>query len=126
MVEASCSLERTAESYREFMKTFAPLEDWVRAANDIAPADAILARVLLIHHYRRVILRDPLLPASLLPPAWPALEARKFCASLYQALLSASESWLDTHGESATGRLQPPGPELAGRFSDVQRNMLQE
>lgn len=126
LVEASWSLERTADSYREFMKTFAPLEDWVRAANDIAPADAILARVLLIHHYRRVILRDPLLPASLLPPVWPALEARKFCASLYQSLLPASESWLDTYGESATGSLQPPGPELGKRFSDVQRNMLQK
>ncbi len=126
LVEASWSLERTAGSYREFMKTFAPLEDWVRAANDMTPADAILARVLLIHQYRRVILRDPLLPPALLPPAWPALEARKFCANLYQALLPASESWLDAHGESATGSLRPPGPELARRFSDVQRNMLQK
>lgn len=126
LVETSWSLERTADSYREFMKTFAPLEDWGRAANDITPADAILARVLLIHHYRRVILRDPLLPAALLPPGWPALEARKFCAGLYQALLPASESWLDVNGESATGPLRPPGPELARRFSDVQRNMLQK
>jgi len=126
LVEASWSLERTAESYREFMKIFAPLEDWVQAANDITPADAILARVLLIHHYRRVILRDPLLPAALLPPEWPALEARQFCANLYQALLPASESWLDAHGESATGSLPAPGPELGRRFSDVRRNMLQK
>jgi phenylacetic acid degradation operon negative regulatory protein len=110
LVEASWSLERTAESYREFMKTFAPLEDWVRAANDIAPADAILARVLLIHHYRRVILRDPLLPASLLPPAWPALEARKFCASLYQALLPASDPGSIRMGE----RHRPPAAAGAG------------
>ncbi|TKT73184.1 phenylacetic acid degradation operon negative regulatory protein PaaX [Afipia massiliensis] len=126
LVDASWSLERTADSYREFMKTFAPLEAWVSDADSMVPADAILARVLLIHHYRRVILRDPLLPASLLPPAWPALEARKFCARLYQALLPASESWLDAHGESATGSLRPPGPELGRRFSDVRRNMLQK
>lgn len=126
LVDASWSLERTADSYREFMKTFAPLEAWVSDADNMVPADAILARVLLIHHYRRVILRDPLLPASLLPPAWPALEARKFCARLYQALLPASESWLDAHGESATGSLRPPGPELGRRFSDVRRNMLQK
>ncbi|MFX5705521.1 PaaX family transcriptional regulator C-terminal domain-containing protein, partial [Acinetobacter baumannii] len=76
--------------------------------------------------YRRVILRDPLLPAGLLPPAWPALDARALCARLYQALLPASESWLDDHGESASGPLRPPGPELGRRFSDVQRNMLQK
>jgi phenylacetic acid degradation operon negative regulatory protein len=99
LVEASWSLERTAESYREFMKTFAPLEDWVRAANDIAPADAILARVLLIHHYRRVILRDPCFP-------------HRFCRRmarpggaeiLRQSLSGASaglRSWLDTHGRA--------------------------
>ncbi|MBV5271240.1 MAG: phenylacetic acid degradation operon negative regulatory protein PaaX, partial [Afipia sp.] len=126
LVQASWSLERTAESYREFMKTFAPLENWIGGADAITPADAMLARVLLIHHYRRVILRDPLLPSVLLPPAWPALEARALCARLYQALLPASESWLDAHGESATGPLQPPGPELDRRFSDVQRNMLQK
>jgi hypothetical protein len=68
------------------MKTFAPLEDWVRAANDMTPADAILARVLLIHHYRRVILRDPLLPAALLPP----LGSRWRRGNSRQSLSSAS------------------------------------
>lgn len=126
LVEASWSLERTADSYREFLKTFAPLEAWIGSVEKISPADAMLARILLIHHYRRVILRDPLLPAALLPPAWPAMEARKFCARIYQALLPASESWLDAHGESVTGPLHPPGPELGRRFSDVQHDMLQK
>ncbi len=88
LVDASWSLERTSDSYREFMKTFAPLEPWI-GAETVTPADAILARILLIHHYRRVILRDPLLPAALLPADRPALEARRFCAGLYQALLPA-------------------------------------
>jgi len=126
LAAASWSLERTAESYREFMKTFASLEGWIGGADRVSPADAILARILLIHHYRRVVLRDPLLPEGLLPPAWPALDARQFCARLYQALLPASESWLDAYGASATGSLRPPGAELGRRFSDVQRNMLQK
>lgn len=126
LVDSSWSLERTANSYREFIKVFAPLEGWAGGGDKIAPADAMLARVLLIHHYRRVILRDPLLPAPLLPAAWPALEARQLCARLYQALVPDSEAWLDTHGESATGPLRPPGPELGRRFSDVRRNTLQK
>jgi len=125
LVDASWSLERTADSYREFLKTFAPLRDWV-GGEDISPADAILARVLMIHHYRRVILRDPMLPTALLPSAWPALEARQLCAQLYQALMPASEKWLDANGASVNGPLQSPGPELKRRFSDVQRNMLQK
>ncbi len=114
LIAESWSLQRTAGSYRDFLKTFAPLQAW--ASQDILPADAMLARVLLIHHYRRVILRDPLLPAALLPADWPAQEARAFCGGLYRALLPASEQWLDAHGESRTGRLPEPGTGLRRRF----------
>lgn len=116
LIAQSWSLERTAESYRNFLKTFAPLKDWAANTGSLEPADAMLARILLIHQYRRVILRDPLLPAALLPADWPAGEARQFCGRIYQALLSASEKWLDAHGESLSGALPPPGPELRRRF----------
>lgn len=116
LIGASWSLEHIAESYRDFHKIFAPLEEWIAGAGEIAPDDAMLARVLLVHHYRRVILRDPLLPAALLPASWPALEVREFCARVYHALLPASERWLDANGESADGALPPPSPELTQRF----------
>ncbi|MGO9359049.1 MAG: phenylacetic acid degradation operon negative regulatory protein PaaX [Xanthobacteraceae bacterium] len=119
LVAASWALERTAASYRQFVATFAPLEQWVAGAGDVAPADAMLARILLIHHYRRVILRDPLLPPALLPPDWPAAQARAACARIYRALLPASERWLDLNGESRSGRLPPPGDALRRRFLDA-------
>jgi len=119
LIRESWSLDRIAESYRSFLATFMPLQGWIEDENALAPADAMLARVLLIHRYRRVILRDPLLPATLLPTGWPAAEARRFCATVYQALLPASEKWLDSQGESRSGRLPPPGPELRRRFSDM-------
>jgi phenylacetic acid degradation operon negative regulatory protein len=126
LIGESWSLERIAESYRDFLKTFAPLENWVAGADALSSADAMLARILLIHQYRRVILRDPLLPAALLPAAWPAPDARAFCGRVYRALLPASEHWLDIHGESALGKLPPPGPELSRRFPDPNTNMLQK
>lgn len=115
LIAESWSLQRTAESYRDFMATFAPLDGWV-AREEMSPADAMLARILLIHHYRRVILRDPLLPAALLPADWPAQEARAFCGRLYRALLPASEQWLDANGESLKGKLPAPGTGLRRRF----------
>ena len=114
LIAESWQLQRTADSYRDFLKVFAPLAVW--AGQDILPADAMLARILLIHHYRRVILRDPLLPAALLPADWPAQEARAFCAKLYRAVLPASEQWLDAYGESRIGALPPPGNALSHRF----------
>ena len=97
------------------MKTFAPLEAW--ATTNPSPADAILARILLIHQYRRVLLRDPLLPPQLLPDNWPAAEARAICGRIYRALLPPSEQWLDQHGESVDGDLPPPGLTLRQRFA---------
>ena len=46
------------------MKTFEPLRGWIARGEALSDADAFTARILLIHHYRRVVLRDPLLPSG--------------------------------------------------------------
>jgi phenylacetic acid degradation operon negative regulatory protein len=109
-------LERTAVAYRRFLRLFSPLEGVLDAAMPIAELDAFVARILLIHEYRRIILRDPALPCELLPSAWPGEAARELCGKLYHRLLPASERWLDANGQTAAGRLPPAGPELAQRF----------
>ncbi|QUS41142.1 phenylacetic acid degradation operon negative regulatory protein PaaX [Tardiphaga alba] len=106
-------------AYRDFIETFTPLQAWLSKSGQLSPADAMLARVLLIHHYRRVLLRDPLLPAALLPADWPAAEARLLCGRIYQALLPPSEQWLDAFGESVTGKLPAPDTGLAERFAGI-------
>src|SRR3989440_5437233 len=63
-------LDRTADAYLKFMKTFEPLRAAIGRGADLSEADAFTARILLIHYYRRVVLRDPLLPDSLLPADW--------------------------------------------------------
>ena len=117
LIEAAWPLAAIASSYRDFMSAFAPLTAWSRAPDRLEPQDAIVARVLLIHQYRRVLLRDPLLPAELLPSDWPGAEARRLCATIYRRLLPASERWLDEFGESASGKLPRAGKELAQRFA---------
>lgn len=109
-------ISRMAGRYRDFIATFGPLSDGLA---DVAceAEDAILARILLVHAYRRINLRDPILPSALLPPDWPGRTARSLCAGLYLALLPASESWLDTHGADRHGPLPPAGPDLRSRFA---------
>ena len=97
LLSESWPLERTADAYLKFMKTFEPLRAWIERREQLTDADAFTARVLLIHHYRRVVLRDPLLPVALLPADWPGRAARTLCGEIYRALLPASEQWLDRH-----------------------------
>jgi phenylacetic acid degradation operon negative regulatory protein len=117
LVHQSWLLPRIADAYREFLKIFEPLETQIANEGTLAPADAMLARILLIHQYRRVLLRDPLLPPALLPTDWPAAEARALCGRIYRALLPSAEQWLDLYGASANGSLPPPAKELYRRFA---------
>ena len=117
LLRESWPLDRTAGAYQKFMKTFAPLCAWSERPDALSEADAFAARILLIHHYRRVVLRDPLLPDALLPKDWPGRAARALCGDIYRALLSKSEQWLDRHGTSEDGPLPKAGRDLARRFA---------
>lgn len=117
LLRDSWPLDRTAGAYQKFMKTFEPLRSWIGRDEAVADADAFLARILLIHHYRRVVLRDPLLPTALLPRDWPGRAARELCGDIYRGLLPKSEQWLDRHATSETGALPKAAAELKRRFA---------
>jgi len=118
LLSESWPLHRTADAYLKFMKTFEPLRSWIGRRERLSDADAFTARILLIHYYRRVVLRDPLLPTALLPADWPGQAARRLCGEIYRGLLLPSEQWLDRHGSNEAGFLPKAGQELARRFGD--------
>jgi len=118
LLSESWPLDRTADAYLKFMKIFEPLRGWIDRREPLADVDAFTARILLIHYYRRVVLRDPLLPAALLPRDWPGRAARQLCGEIYRGLLPASEQWLDRNGVNETGPLPAAAEELARRFGD--------
>ena len=119
LLSESWPLDRTADAYQKFMKTFEPLHGWIGRGAPLTDAEAFTARILLIHHYRRVVLRDPLLPSALLPGDWPGRAARKLCGEIYRGLLPASEQWLDRHASNEDGVLPKAEEELARRFAGV-------
>jgi len=69
----------------EIHETFEPLRGWIGRRERLSDVDAFTARILLIHYYRRVVLRDPLLPTTLLPADWPAGQPASSAASLSRA-----------------------------------------
>ncbi|MGC1554525.1 MAG: PaaX family transcriptional regulator C-terminal domain-containing protein, partial [Bradyrhizobium sp.] len=118
LLSESWPLDRTADAYLKFMKAFEPLGAWLDRRARPSELEAFTARILLIHHYRRVVLRDPLLPSALLPKNWPGSAARALCGEIYRAVLPASEQWLDHHGLNGSGALPKAAAELARRFRD--------
>jgi phenylacetic acid degradation operon negative regulatory protein len=109
-------IDRLAESYRRFLAAFAPWATQIAGGAALSDLEALVARLLLIHEYRRLVLRDPLLPEPLVPPGWPGHQARALCAEVYPLLLPASERWLDEHAMNEDGRLPPAHVSLLERF----------
>ncbi|MCC7464113.1 MAG: phenylacetic acid degradation operon negative regulatory protein PaaX [Gammaproteobacteria bacterium] len=104
-----------AARYQRFIARFAPVRAALRRRTP-EPAAAFVIRTLLIHEYRRIHLRDPLLPHSLLPRHWPGAAAYELCRTLYARVLSASEEHLSRAACRLDGPLPPPDAALFQRF----------
>ena len=77
------------------------------AGRKLVGIDALAMRVFVIHCFRRIVLRDPLIPAPYLPEDWPGIAARTTAAAIWRALFRASEAWLNANAASAYGPLPP-------------------
>ena len=95
-------LARVEQAWKEFITRFGPLP--VRLSR-LSEPEAFFARILLIHEYRRVLLRDPNLPEAFLPAEWPGVRARSLCDAIYRDLLPASESFLQATVQTLDGTL---------------------
>ncbi len=84
LVEEAFDVAGLAASYRRFLTRFGAVIDRFREADDASDEQCFVVRTLLIHAYRRVLLRDPLLPASLLPLDWPGAAAHALCRDFYR------------------------------------------
>jgi phenylacetic acid degradation operon negative regulatory protein len=58
------------------------------------PLDAAAARVLLIHRWRRIVLRFPEIPSDLMPADAPLVDPRGRVGDVYRQLSPATETWL--------------------------------
>ena len=80
------------------------------------PLAAMATRSLLIHNFRKVALRDPVFPTELLPDSWKGDEARELAASIYGAVIPASETWLDGCVNARGEPIPKPDIEMQNRF----------
>ncbi|MHB8239494.1 MAG: PaaX family transcriptional regulator [Vulcanimicrobiaceae bacterium] len=87
LVTRCWDLDAIAGRYAAFIATYAPRLAAERIAPALDDAHAFLARMWLVHDYRKFAYVDPGLPSVLLPAPWPGSEAAGLFRSYY-ALLS--------------------------------------
>lgn len=111
-------LSEIAAAYGEFVRRFAPFREDVETGG-LAPATAFRLRILMSHEFRRVRLRDPGLPAELLPEAWVGGRAWSLMRDLYDGLLEVSDAHLRSVVTTVSGPLPAPRASYYARFGGV-------
>lgn len=120
LAERAWPLESIEGRYQRFIDTYAGTLKALEQGARFSRLDALLVRILLIHDYRRAVLKDPLLPEQLLPNPWAGAAARLLCGTIYKTLLPAAEGWIDGHAQNDQGPLPPVDQGFRQRFAAIQ------
>lgn len=119
LVRECWNLDLIADDYTRFLDRFRPVLRSMKSARELDPEQCFVVRTLLTHEFRRTLLRDPQLPADLLPASWPGDDARALCRELYALTHMDTERHLMNVLETASGRLPEAAPYVFDRFDGL-------
>ena len=115
VMQSVFKLDQVEAAFKQFVARFEPM---LQHAASLNPAEAFFVRTLLIHEYRKVLLRDPNLPQAMLPTGWSGQPARLLCETLYNKLFSRSEAFLLAHVQTLDGKLAKAPRRMAKPLAD--------
>ena len=119
LVRVSWRLDELAIRFEQFITRFGAFETLLAALPVLEPGDAFVLRTLLIHEYRRMLLKSTELPPALLPESWPGHPARALTARLYRCLHGAASEYCCFALENGAGPLPAPSAAFHQRFGGL-------
>lgn len=121
LVRAGWQLDELGARYQRFVRAFEPVSEAMARGAVPAPESAFALRTLLVHEYRRILLRDPWLPTALLPRDWAGSAAYELCRQIYPRVFARAEEHLGAIGARLDGALPPPSAATYERFGGLSR-----
>jgi phenylacetic acid degradation operon negative regulatory protein len=119
LVGLGWDLEDLGQRYRRFVRRFERVEAALRGHVHLDEQACFNVRTLLIHEYRRLHLRDPLLPARLLRADWPGTRAAMLCRDIYSRVFLPSEVYLSRVAARLSGALPAADAQVLKRFGGI-------
>jgi len=115
-VTRALALDKTQVAFEALMADFGGVQ-----VADLPPLDAFVTRVLLVHRWRRIVLRAPELPKPVQPEGWPSGACHDFVATCYRHLMPASDHWLSAPLAGGITALPEPDVSYFTRFGQSSR-----
>ncbi len=112
-------LDELSERYETFLQRFRPVLKAASSVKQLAPEDAFQIRTLLIHEYRRILLKDTDLPDEVLPANWVGRAACNLTANLYRATHQQAEVYVRAVMETTDGRVPKAARSYYQRFGGL-------
>ncbi|MCB1437732.1 MAG: phenylacetic acid degradation operon negative regulatory protein PaaX [Rhodobiaceae bacterium] len=113
------NLSALKQDYERFIAAFSPIGETLADGAPICEEDAYALRILLMLEHRRILLKDPVLPAALLPEDWLGPAALELTANIYRRIVPAADRFLLSNLETWSGSVPPPPPEYWQRFGGL-------
>lgn len=104
MLRTNWPIDELRQRYLQFLDIFREIGVLLMQENEqLEPVQAFQIRTLLIHYYRRILLKDPALPLELLPTDWPAISARTLSMNIYKKLFEPADEYFLSVASTAEG-----------------------
>lgn len=104
MLRTNWPIDELRQRYLQFLDIFREIGVLLMQENEpLEPVQAFQIRTLLIHYYRRILLKDPALPLELLPTDWPAISARTLSMNIYKKIFEPADEYFLSVAATAEG-----------------------
>lgn len=104
MLRTNWPIDELRQRYLQFLDIFREIGVLLMQENQqLEPVQAFQIRTLLIHYYRRILLKDPALPLELLPTDWPAISARTLSMNIYKKVFEPADEYFLSVAATAEG-----------------------
>lgn len=113
----SWQLEEIKPRYEMFCEVFGGILRTLDEVKEKNEQQMFQLRLLMIHEYRRLLLKTTELPHELLPKVWPGHEALSIASALYGATSEASVSYIEKHFQAINGRVSAVDESFFKRFA---------
>ena len=111
------NIKQLEKDYQEFYNLYWPMYEQVKNRH-LTDQQCFLLRVLLIHEYRRILLKDHELPKDMLPESWTGYAVHDLVRDFYARLAKPSTFYISAMLQNAEGSLPAANDSFWRRFDN--------